>query len=304
MNYRPNLDEPGQEVTGSALRQRLLAAAPMTEHRLDLAGVATATLAAGDGPPVVLLHGQGGFAAMWLPVADGLLPDCRVIAPDLPGLGDSTAPAGPPGSEQVLAWLAALIEQTCPTPPVLVGHSLGGSIAARFAADHSDRLAGLVLVDAGGLAGRVRPAPGVLLALIRSRVRPTEPNLRRLFRRLTADLDRPREVLGERWGSFLAYAVDRAGTASVQRANDRLLRKLGMPGIAPEALVQIRTATRLVWGRRDRVMPVRGAERASTRYGWPLRVAENAGHLPHLERPETVIQVIRELRAPRIAQTS
>jgi pimeloyl-ACP methyl ester carboxylesterase len=50
-------------------RQRLLAGAPVTERRLDLAGVSTAVLEGGDGPPVVLLHGQGGWAGMWLPVA-------------------------------------------------------------------------------------------------------------------------------------------------------------------------------------------------------------------------------------------
>ena len=53
-----------------------------------------------------------------------------------------------------------LIEPTCPTPPVLVGHALGGAIAARFAAAHGDRIGRLVLVDALGL-GPVRPGARV-----------------------------------------------------------------------------------------------------------------------------------------------
>jgi pimeloyl-ACP methyl ester carboxylesterase len=83
-----------------------------------------------------------------------------VVAPDLPGLGASQGSGGPPDAGTVLAWLGELIERTCAAPPVLVGAWLGGSIAARFAAAHGDRLAGLVLVDTGGLVAPVRPGPG------------------------------------------------------------------------------------------------------------------------------------------------
>jgi len=88
---------------------RLIDAASVVERRLNVAGVSTALLEGGDGPPVVLLHGQGGFAAMWAPIITGLVPTHHVIAPDLPGLGASVAPDGPPGAETVLAWLDDLI---------------------------------------------------------------------------------------------------------------------------------------------------------------------------------------------------
>ena len=58
----------------------------------------------------------------------------------------------------MLGWLGELIEHTCPSPPALVGHGLGGAIAARFAIAHPDRLSGLVLVDAFGLSP-FEPAP-------------------------------------------------------------------------------------------------------------------------------------------------
>ena len=121
---------------GGNARQRVLAGAPVTERRLELAGVSTAVLEGGDGPPVVLLHGQGGWAGMWLPVAADLVRTHRVVAPDLPGLGASEVPDGPPDAAGVLAWLGELVDQTCATPPVLVGASLGASIAARFAIAH------------------------------------------------------------------------------------------------------------------------------------------------------------------------
>jgi pimeloyl-ACP methyl ester carboxylesterase len=152
-----------RQLIGQTTRQRVLADAPVSERRLDLAGVSTAVLEGGDGPPVVLLHGQGGWSGMWLPVVGDLVTTARVIAPDLPGLGASTVPDGPPDAARVLAWLSELVERTCPEPPAMVGTSLGASIAARLAIAHPDRLSRLVLVGAGSL-GRFRPAPGVLLA--------------------------------------------------------------------------------------------------------------------------------------------
>ena len=94
------------QLTGETTRQRVLVGAPLTERRLDLAGVSTAVLEGGDGPPVVLLHGQGGWAGMWLPVAADLVQTHRVIAPDLPGLGASTVAGGPPDAARVLAGWA------------------------------------------------------------------------------------------------------------------------------------------------------------------------------------------------------
>ena len=68
-------------------RERLLAGIPVTERRLTLAGISTAVLEGGDGPPIVLLHGPGEFAAKWMRVIPDLVKSHRVVAPDLPGHG-------------------------------------------------------------------------------------------------------------------------------------------------------------------------------------------------------------------------
>jgi pimeloyl-ACP methyl ester carboxylesterase len=276
------------QLTGETTRQRVLAGAPLTERRLDLAGVSTAVLEGGDGPPVVLLHGQGGWAGMWLPVAADLVRTHRVIAPDLPGLGASTVAGGPPDAARVLAWLGALTERTCPEPPAIVGASLGASIAARFAIAHPDRLSRLVLVDAGSLA-RFRPAPGVLLALVRFLARPTERTQQGFLRQVAVDPARARALLGS---DAQAYGLELARTPSVRAANRRLLRELGTRTIPSEQLAGIAVPTTLVWGRQDRVMRLRIAEEASARYGWPLEVIEDAGHLS-IERPEAFRAALR-----------
>ena len=141
-------------------REQLLAGIPVTERRLELAGVSTAVLEGGEGPPVLLLHGPGGYAAMWQQVIPAIAATHRVVAPDLPGHGTSTVPERGLDAETVLSWLGELIDETCPAPPVLVGQLVGGAVAARFAADHGDRLERLVLVVPFGLAP-FQPIAGV-----------------------------------------------------------------------------------------------------------------------------------------------
>jgi pimeloyl-ACP methyl ester carboxylesterase len=286
---------PTQPVLFSEMemRERILKDLPVTERRLDLTGVSTSLLEGGEGPPIVLLHGQGNFAAAWVSIVPELVTTYHVVAPDLPGLGVSEVPEGPPGADTVLAWLGELIDKTCATPPALVGISLGGQVAARFAADHSERCAQLVLVDTPGLVGRVRPSPGALLALIRHSARPSERSALRLLRYAAFDLGRVRQQMGERGEPFLAYMVDRARTPSVRKANRRLMREIGLRQIPPEDLACISVPTVLIWGRHDRIAPLRNAEEASTRYGWPLQVIEDAGHVSPAEQPEAFLRALR-----------
>jgi len=291
MSSQRTAEDDRRRTDGNDARRRVLAGAPVTERRLDLAGVSTALLEAGDGPPVVLLHGQGGWSGVWLPVAGDLAATHRVIAADLPGLGASLVPGGPPDAARVLAWLGELIRQTCPAPPALVGASLGASIAARFAIAHPDRLSRLVLVDAGSLA-RFRPAPGVLLALVRFVARPSERSQRSFLRQVTVDPAGARAAIGERWEASQAYGLELARTPSVREANRRLLRELGTKVIPPAELARIAVPTSLIWGRQDRVMRLRIAEEASARYGWPLRVIEDAGHFV-VEQPEAFRRALR-----------
>ena len=289
---RQRIAEDARAATdGNDARRRVLAGAPVTERRVELAGVSTALLESGEGPPVVLLHGQGGWSGMWLPVVADIKATHRVIAADLPGLGGSELPDGPPDAARVLAWLDALVRHTCPAPPALVGASLGASIAARFAIAHPDRVSRLVLVDAGSL-GRFRPAPGVVLALVRFLARPSERTQRAFFRQVVVHPDKVRAMMGERWEASQAYNLDRARTPSVRAANRRMLKELGTKAIPPEELARIAVPTTLIWGRQDRVMRLRIAEAASARYGWPLHVIEDAGHFV-VEQPEAFRRALR-----------
>ncbi len=290
----------GQSV-GDAARQRLLAGLPVTERKLNLAGISTAMLEGGDGPPVVLLHGPGEFGGKWMRVIPGLVTTHRVIAPDLPAHGASETPEGPLDADRVLAWLDELIDHTCPSPPTLVGHVLGGAIAARFAGEQGDRLSRLVLVDSLGLA-RFRPAPRFAATLIGFQIRPTEGTYNRFMRQCSYDLDGLRGEMGERWEPFVSYNLDRARAPSAKAAG-RMLRGLGIPRIPDEDLARIAVPTDLIWGRQDRANRLRIAEAASARYGWPLHVIEDCADDPPRDQPEEFLQALHVALGRTVAGT-
>src|SRR5262245_41358159 len=123
----------GAPLDGANAREQLLAWLPVAERRLELAGVSTALLEGGSGPSLILLHGPFANAGHWLRVIPALVASHRVIAPDLPGHGASRATPETLSVRGIVAWLDALIARTCTSPPVLVGQTLGGAIAARFA---------------------------------------------------------------------------------------------------------------------------------------------------------------------------
>ena len=121
-------------------RDRLLADLAVTERRVRLAGISTALLEGGDGPPLVLLHGGiecGG--AYWAPAISSLLDSHRVVIPDVPGLGESE-PVARLDQATFADWFAELLQATCTEKPALIAHSLLGTLAARFAAEHGDLL--------------------------------------------------------------------------------------------------------------------------------------------------------------------
>jgi pimeloyl-ACP methyl ester carboxylesterase len=106
-------------------------------------------LSAGTGEPVVMLHGWGGFKEMWWGTLRALSPSYRVLAFDWPGHGSS-----PPleRGQPVLDTLADLVVASCTALGLrritLVGHSLGGNIAARVSLARPDFVARLALIDA------------------------------------------------------------------------------------------------------------------------------------------------------------
>jgi pimeloyl-ACP methyl ester carboxylesterase len=294
---KPDASTRGRVPGGHQARKQLLDATPATEQRLMLAGISTAVLIGGDGPPIVLLHGAGEFGLTWLRVIPELVKTNRVIVPDLPGHGASLLGDAPLDADRVLAWLGELIEQTCTSPAYLVGHLLGGAIGARFASAHSDRLRGLVLVDTYGLR-RLRPSPMFTLTMINFLAKPTGGSRDRFFRQCFVDMNGLREQLGQLWQPLMTCALEGANSPNQKAALRTLTPQFGWRAIPDEELARISVPTTLIWGRHDRQTPLAVAQQASTRFGWPLHVIEDAADDPAFEQPAAVMKALSVALAP------
>ena len=196
----------------------------------------------------------------------------------------TTITSGTLSGGRVIEWMTELIAKTCDQPPIVLGASMGGSIALRLAVARGDQLRRVVLVDSGSL-GRFLPPPSLLFALIRLIRRPDRASIGRLQRQIFRDADRVRAAAGERLEALEDYQIDRARQPSVSAANRTLLRQVGTKPVPAEQLRRIGVPIAMIWGRHDRVMPFRYAERASSAHGWSLYPIDDAGHLPFVEQP-------------------
>jgi len=282
--------ERGRGIAGEDARERLLSGVPVTERRLQLAGVSTAVLEGGDGPPLVLLHGGiecGG--AYWAPVLDALADRHRVIVPDLPGLGESE-PVVRLDAAGFADWFAALVRETCQERPTLIAHSLDGSLAARFAVAHGDLLRRLVIYAAPGI-GPYRVPLGLRVMAMRFGLRPTKRNAERFDRFAFYDFDQARRRDPAWFEAFSAYTRLRAAVPHVKRTMGQLL-KAGTKQVPNAELRRIEVPTTLLWGAHDRFVPLGLAEGASTRLGWPLHVIDDTGHAAHIEQPDAFLRAL------------
>ena len=285
---------------GSSSRHlaQLLDALPVTDRRLDVAGTSTPVLEGGTGAPIILLHGIGGFAEEWACALPKLVSSHRVVVPDLPGLGRSGLGNTALDAASIVEWLRLLIDQTCDEPPTLVGHSLGGGIAARFAIAHPDMIRHVVLEDSSSL-GRFRPAPGLVVAIMRFGARPTRANHERFLRQVLFDPERAAAEWGDRWSASEGYDIELAADKSVSKATGQLVRRIAARRIPQEQLASIKVSVALIWGTGDRLMRFTIGERAAQAFDWPLYPIEECGHGPHIERPGAFIEALEMAMAPR-----
>jgi 2-hydroxy-6-oxonona-2,4-dienedioate hydrolase len=119
------------------------------------AGVRTRIVEAGDGPPLILLHGTGGHAEAYLRNIGALARDFRVIAYDMVGHGFSDKPDRPYTLDVYVEHLAALLDVLGIDRADLSGESLGGWVAAWFAQAHPERVRRLVLTTPGNVTSKL-----------------------------------------------------------------------------------------------------------------------------------------------------
>src|SRR3954454_1911025 len=130
---------------------------PADLQTIELHGHRVAFRRTGSGPVVLLIHGIAGTSALWDTLVPALARSWTVIAPDLPGHGESGSSAGDYSVGAMAATVRDLLMSLGIERATIVGHSLGGGVAMQFAYLFPDYCERLVLISAGGLGRSVNP---------------------------------------------------------------------------------------------------------------------------------------------------
>lgn len=230
---------------------RYPAGTPFVPRYVRLHGTDIRYIDAGTGTPVIFLHGLGASIYAWrynlAPVESA---GFRIIAFDNRGFGFSDKPESGYSVAAYVDLLVALMDSLGLPDAVLVGHSMGGAIAAELAIAHPKRVRGLVLIDAAGAGVRQPwllrivglPVVGNLAAALRNR---WVTGL--ILRSIYAD---PRKVRGEDVNQYYAPVAE----PDFGRALRGVLREFRFDGLAGR-LGSVDTPTLMLWGERDRLIP-------------------------------------------------
>jgi len=244
----------------------------------------------GNGPTVVLLHGGGPGASSWSNFGRNIAVLSRrfhVLAVDQPGYGHSDKLAEHEQYNRYsAAALLALVDHLGLERVALVGNSLGGGTAVRFALDHPDRAGRLVLMGPGGLSMNLfspDPTEGVKL-LGRFTAEPTRENMERFLRIMVYDqkLITP-ELVDERF----AIASQPDSLAAARAMGKSFAGPDFELGMMWREVYKLRQPVLLLWGREDRVNPLDGALVAlKTIPRVQLHVFGQCGHWVQVEKFE------------------
>jgi abhydrolase domain-containing protein 6 len=280
----------------------LNAAVPSAWHarRVRAAGVTLAAFEAGsdatDAPVVLLLHGLGHWTdGAWGRLVPHLDPALRYVGFDLPGFGASDKP----DVRYDRAYFRRVVDETvdalCLDRFALLGHSLGGFIAADWAGAHPDRVTHLALIAPAAFA---RTSRHLLYALIASRtpralvaLRPSKRFVARTLQRAVAD----------------PACIDAAHLEhAYELAQDLALRKAftGVYAAAVQTFTESRThhagfgrytgPVLCAWGKHDRYIPIAAMREVLRIYPHATTlVLDNSGHLPMIEEPEALGTALR-----------
>ena len=267
----------------------------MAEHRfVTVNGIRTHYVVAGDGPPLLLLHGLSASLIAWASSIEPLARKFTVYALDFPGRGDSEKPdidyGVPAGARFIQEFMQVLgIDWAS-----LAGCSMGGLVALRTALDFPTRVDKLVLVDAAGLGRelawyvRFISLPLVGEILESPTLRGTRASLKNIFYDhsliddgLLYEIYRTRMMLGAKQ-AMLKMIRGAVGLCGVHNK-----------WIMTEHLKALDIPVLIAWGAQDRIIPVRHAYNAAKEApGVKLHIFDQCGHWPQLEKSSEFNQVV------------
>lgn len=285
----------------TARRRRNAARFDTTTRFVNVHGYERAYRMCGSGPVLVLLHGIGDSSASWVPLMRPLAENYTVIAPDLLGHGESAKPRADYSVAAYANGVRDLLDVLGFDRATVVGHSLGGGVAAQVTYQHPTRVERLVLVASGGVAREVSPvlrmasSPVADLVLPLLRLPPVHLAAMagiEILRRSGTDIGRDAEELSR--------VIDALPDVAARGAFHRTLRSVvdwrgQVVTMLDRSYMAEAMPVLLVWGAHDAIIPVRHAELAHEAIpGSRLEIFPDAGHFPHHTDPDRFVETLAD----------
>ncbi len=268
------------------------------ERRVTAGGIGIVAYEAGssaaDARTLVLVHGLGYWTqASWDTLLPLLDPRLRVVAFDLPGFGRSDKPSGPYDTPFFGRIVADVLDQLAVNRFILCGHSLGGYIAANYAAAHAERVERLILIAPAGFLKAARFIYALLGSQLARWLFTRRPGRRFVQRTLDQAVVDPVSIVPSVRETAFALAEQsevRRAFAGVYTGAIQDFRHF------PAVHARLRRwtgPTLLVWGRHDRFIPIKALDVAKSVYPQAeVVICERSGHLPMVEEAPLVAREI------------
>jgi pimeloyl-ACP methyl ester carboxylesterase len=238
---------------------------------VEIQGIKIAQAIAGEGLPVLMLHGWGANIGLVWPLAERLIPlGYRVYALDLPGFGDSDNPPSAWSVIDYVKFVVAYLDHHQLDKVYLFGHSFGGRLGLVLGAEHPERILKMALADSAGIRGKASVSGQIRLKTFRA----VQNMLRTIG--MSRQADRLRDWYSDKYGS--------AGYKAAQGMMRGTFLKVVNQDLLPYA-ARIKPSTLLFWGDQDTDTPLsHGQLLEKTIPDAGLVVWEGAGHYSYLER--------------------
>ena len=243
----------------------------------------------GNKKNILFIHGLGSSADRWLDIPDALSLDFHTIALDLPGFGGSDIPATMDYTietfrEFIVGFINEVLMNDAKTS--IVGHSLGGYIAAEVTIENKQRVERLVLIDSSGMLKKPTP---LLEQYLKVAMNPSRDAVKKVFEQMVAVPTRIPSKLVEGFISRInlpnakyAFKSTLANSTNTQIG----LRRLKLISDIP---------TLILWGIEDRVIPLEHSRLFKEAIkDSQIMIIQDAGHTPFAEKPALVCEILRK----------
>jgi len=253
----------------------------MREEKILINGLQVNYKIAGEGKPILILHGWGGSSDSWIKVQEILAEkDCKVICPDFPGFGKSKTPLCPWSVGDYAKWVDDFANSLGMERFFVISHSFGGRVAIKFAVNYPEKLNGLILCASAGIKPKPSFKTKIIFRLAKIGNAVFTP------KRLARFKDGARNL----FYIFLRRKDYVKASGTMKEAIKRVLDEdlfLELP--------KIRTKTLIVWGEADKMVPLRyGHIFRENIKNSELVILPEVGHSPHLEVPGRLAEIVLE----------